>query len=168
MHAQYPTTFEQMIVSMRQRLRPTDAYLLADRLQICIGLNYLKTDETRLLKMLLEEVSLTWLARHPTTSCAAAYRGGAGHRSNTWLRCRIVSRIRGRCLIAAAKTSRALSRLPADLGAVLGPLLDLVEVAVVRNQRVVGLFGGPVAHSGWIVLWRQIGHFRRVQASIAC
>ena len=27
MHAQYPTTFEQMIVSMQQRLRPTDAYL---------------------------------------------------------------------------------------------------------------------------------------------
>src|ERR1700729_2124125 len=46
MHAQYPTTFEQMIVSMRQRLRPTDAYLLADRLRICIGLNYSKTDET--------------------------------------------------------------------------------------------------------------------------
>ena len=65
MHAQYPTTFEQMIVSMRQRLRPTDAYLLADRLRICIGLNYSKTDETRLLKMLLEEVSLTWLARSP-------------------------------------------------------------------------------------------------------
>jgi hypothetical protein len=50
-----------MIVSMRQRLRPTDAYLLADRLRICIGLNYSKTDETRLLKMLLQEVSLTWL-----------------------------------------------------------------------------------------------------------
>jgi hypothetical protein len=65
MHAQYPTTFEQMIVSMRQRLRPTDAYLLADRLRICIGLNYLKTDETRLLKMLLEEVSHTLLARSP-------------------------------------------------------------------------------------------------------
>ena len=55
MHAQNPTTFEQMIVSMRQRLRPTDAYLLADRLRICIGLNYSKTDETRLLKMLLED-----------------------------------------------------------------------------------------------------------------
>ena len=65
MHAQYPTTFEQMIVSMRQRLRPTDAYLLADRLRICIGLNHLKTDETRLLKMLLEEVSLTWSAQSP-------------------------------------------------------------------------------------------------------
>ena len=65
MHAQYPTTFEQTIVSMRQRLRPTNAYLLADRLRICIGLNYSKTDETRLLKMILEEVSLTWLARSP-------------------------------------------------------------------------------------------------------
>ena len=38
---------EQMVVSMRQRLRPTDAYLLANRLRICIGLNYSKTDETR-------------------------------------------------------------------------------------------------------------------------
>ena len=27
MHAQYPTTVEQMIVSMRQRLRPTDAFV---------------------------------------------------------------------------------------------------------------------------------------------
>ena len=61
MHAQFPATFEQMVASMRQRLRPTNAYLLADRLRICIGLNYPKTDETRLLKMLLEEVSLTWL-----------------------------------------------------------------------------------------------------------
>jgi hypothetical protein len=61
MHAQYPT-FEQMVVSMRQRLRPTDAYLLADRLRMCIGLNCSKTDEARLLTMLLEEVSLTWSA----------------------------------------------------------------------------------------------------------
>ena len=65
MHAQFPTTFEQMVVSMRQQLRPTDAYLLADRLRICIGLNHSKTDETRLLKMLLEEVSLTWSAQSP-------------------------------------------------------------------------------------------------------
>ena len=63
MHAQFPATFEQMVASMRQRLRPTNAYLLADRLRICIGLNYPKTDETRLLKMLLEEVSLTWLTQ---------------------------------------------------------------------------------------------------------
>ena len=35
-----------------------------------------------------------------------------------------------------------------DLGPVLGPFFDLVEVAVVRNQRVVGLFDGLVAHSG--------------------
>jgi len=33
-----------------------------------------------------------------------------------------------------------------DLRAVLGPLLDLVEVADVRNQRVVGFFVGPVVH----------------------
>ena len=65
MHAHYPTTFEHMVVSMRQRLRPTDAYLLADRLRMCIGLNCPKTDETRLLKMLLEEVSLTWSAQSP-------------------------------------------------------------------------------------------------------
>jgi hypothetical protein len=57
-HAQYPS-FEQMVISIRQRLRPTNAYLLADRLRICVGLNYSKADETRLLKMLLEEVSLT-------------------------------------------------------------------------------------------------------------
>jgi hypothetical protein len=57
-YAQYPW-FEQMVISIRQRLRPTDAYLLADRLRICVGLNYSKADETRLLKMLLEEVSLT-------------------------------------------------------------------------------------------------------------
>jgi hypothetical protein len=33
-----------------------------------------------------------------------------------------------------------------DPGAVLGSFLDLVEVAVVRNQRLVGLFVGPLAH----------------------
>jgi hypothetical protein len=49
-----------------------------------------------------------------------------------------------------------------DLGAVLGPLLDLVEVAVVRDQRLASLFGEPArAHSGWVVLWRQIGHVDR-------
>jgi hypothetical protein len=41
-----------------------------------------------------------------------------------------------------------------DLGSVLGPLLDLVEVAMVRNQRIISLFGGRV-HCGWIVLCRQ-------------
>jgi hypothetical protein len=46
-----------------------------------------------------------------------------------------------------------------DLGTVFGPFLDLIEVAVVRDQRIVGLFSGLVcAHSGWIVLWRQIRH----------
>ena len=46
-----------------------------------------------------------------------------------------------------------------DLGPVLGPLLDLVEVAVVRDERIVSLVVGLVrTHSGWIVFWRQIGH----------
>jgi hypothetical protein len=30
---------------------------------------------------------------------------------------------------------------PIDLGPIFGPLLDLVEIAVIRNQRIVGLFG---------------------------
>jgi len=30
---------------------------------------------------------------------------------------------------------------PIDLGPIFGPLLDLVEIAVVRNQRIVGFFG---------------------------
>lgn len=42
---------------MRQRLHTTTAQLFADRLRTCVGLNYSKTDETRLLKMLLQEVS---------------------------------------------------------------------------------------------------------------
>jgi hypothetical protein len=33
-----------------------------------------------------------------------------------------------------------------DFHAVPRPLFDLVEIAMVRNQRVVGLFIGPVAH----------------------
>ena len=33
-----------------------------------------------------------------------------------------------------------------DLGAVLGPLLDLVKVAVVRDQRLISLFVGRFAH----------------------
>lgn len=44
---------------MRQRLRPKKAYLFADRLRICVGLNCAETDENRLLKMLLQEVSLS-------------------------------------------------------------------------------------------------------------
>jgi hypothetical protein len=35
--------------------------------------------------------------------------------------------------------------------AVLGPLLDLVEVAMVRDQRIVG----RLAYRGWIVFFRQ-------------
>ena len=57
MKAQCTTAFEQMVLSMRQRLRPTTAYLFADRLRTCVGLNYSKNHETRLLKMLLQEVS---------------------------------------------------------------------------------------------------------------
>jgi hypothetical protein len=46
-----------------------------------------------------------------------------------------------------------------DLGPVFRPLLDLVEVAVVRDRRVVGLFLGPVrAHSDGVELWWQIWH----------
>ena len=44
-----------------------------------------------------------------------------------------------------------------DPGAVLGPLLDFLEVAVVRDQRIIGIFVG-VAYRGWIVLWRQTAH----------
>ena len=39
-----------------------------------------------------------------------------------------------------------------DLHAVLGPLLDLVVVAVVRLKRVEGFFVG-LPYCGWIVLW---------------
>ena len=38
--------------------------------------------------------------------------------------------------------------------AVLGPLLDLVEVAMVRDQRIVG----RLAYPGWIVFFRQATH----------
>jgi hypothetical protein len=33
-----------------------------------------------------------------------------------------------------------------DLGAVLGPHLDLVAITVVRDQRLVSLFVRPIAH----------------------
>jgi len=59
MKAHHPTTFEPMIAAMRQRLRPTKAYLFADRLRIYIGLNRAETDDKRLLKILLQEVSLS-------------------------------------------------------------------------------------------------------------
>ena len=36
----------------------------------------------------------------------------------------------------------------------LGPFLELEEIAVVRDEGIVGFFGGQ-AHCGWIVLWRQ-------------
>jgi hypothetical protein len=59
MKAHHPAAFEQMIAAMRQRLRPTKAGLFADQLRICVGLNYAETDENRLLKLLLQEVSLS-------------------------------------------------------------------------------------------------------------
>ena len=57
--------------------------------------------------------------------------------------CRIVCPIRGRCLIACSNTERALPKTVAgieqaiDLRSVSRPLLDLVEIADVRNERVV-------------------------------
>jgi hypothetical protein len=54
--------------------------------------------------------------------------------------------------MALSKTSRALSRFIAgieqaiDLGAVFGPLLDLIEVAPVGMGRIVGFIVGPVTH----------------------
>jgi hypothetical protein len=44
-----------------------------------------------------------------------------------------------------------------DLGPVLGPLLDLVEVAVVRDDRIVGFF--VLAH----LFWRAAGECARFQ-----
>ena len=43
------------------------------------------------------------------------------------------------------------------LGPVFGPLLDLIEVAVVRDDWIGGLFGG-LAYRGWLVLCRQATH----------
>ena len=57
MKAQNVTPFEQMVAAMRQRLRPTKASLFANQLRIYVGLDCLDTDENRLLKLLLEEVS---------------------------------------------------------------------------------------------------------------
>jgi hypothetical protein len=59
MKAHHSTAFEQMIAAMRQRLRPTKAYLFADQLRICVGLNCVETNESSLLKLLLQEVSLS-------------------------------------------------------------------------------------------------------------
>jgi hypothetical protein len=67
-------------------------------------------------------------------------------------RCRIVSLILGRCLVMRSKIRLALSRLePANNSSAirwpsLRPLLDLVEVAPVSIDRIVGLFVRPAAH----------------------
>jgi hypothetical protein len=37
---------------------------------------------------------------------------------------------------------------PIDLRAVLGPLLDFVEIAIVREERIVGFIVGPSRHHG--------------------
>jgi hypothetical protein len=57
--AHHHTGFEQMVTAMRQRLHPTKAYLFADQLRICVGLDCAETDKSRLLKILLQEVSLS-------------------------------------------------------------------------------------------------------------
>jgi hypothetical protein len=61
-------------------------------------------------------------SRPKASQLVAANGAGAGHCSSTCVRCRTVSRIR--------------------FGAVLGPFLDLVEVAVVRDERIGGFLGG--------------------------
>ena len=72
----------------------------------------------------------------------------------------MVGRIRGRCLVAAAKSACALRRLlPAysrgiDTVAILAPRFDLVEFAVICIERVVGLFVGPIAHDRLGGFWR--------------
>jgi hypothetical protein len=64
----------------------------------------------------------------------------------------MVNLIRGRRLIAFAKMSRAFSRLLPAYSMrsmrvpVLRTLLDLVEVPIIRKQRVFGLFVGPIGH----------------------
>jgi hypothetical protein len=60
MKAHHLTAFEQMIGAMRQRLRPTKANLFADQLRIYVGLNCAEMDENHLLKMLLQELSLSF------------------------------------------------------------------------------------------------------------
>ena len=45
-----------MVAAMRQRLRPTEAYLFADQLRMYVGLNCAETLEHHLLTMLLQEV----------------------------------------------------------------------------------------------------------------
>jgi hypothetical protein len=70
MKAHQSTTFEQMVTTMRQRLRPTEAYLFADQLRICVGLNCVETNESRLLELLLQEVSLSLGTASMTASAA--------------------------------------------------------------------------------------------------
>jgi hypothetical protein len=64
----------------------------------------------------------------------------------------MVSLTRGRCLTMRSKMRRAFFQAAAgerhlDYAlTVTRPLLDLVEVAVVRNRRLFGFFIGPIRH----------------------
>jgi hypothetical protein len=52
------TAFEQMIASMRDRLRPNSTRLFADWLRMYVGLSCRETSsESRLLRKLLQELS---------------------------------------------------------------------------------------------------------------
>jgi hypothetical protein len=49
---------------------------------------------------------------------------------------------------------------PIDFSAVFGPLFDLVEIAIIRVERVVGFFIGPIAlfaYQGFMHVWRSGG-----------
>ena len=65
-----------------------------------------------------------------------------------------------RCLTGVTKISCALRRLlPAysrgiDAVAIPAPRFDLVEVAVICIERVVGLLVGPIAHDRLGSFWR--------------
>jgi len=72
------------------------------------------------------------------------------------------------CLIAVANISCAFpSLLPGikqaiDHGAIARPLLDFVEAAAVRQERIVGFLVGPIAHC-----WAVSGRRARIAACAA-
>ena len=51
---------------------------------------------------------------------------------------------------AAAGVEHAL-----DFHAVFGPLLNLIEIAIVRAERIVGLLVAPIVIHGGRVRWQQ-------------
>ena len=85
----------------------------------------------------------------------------SGHRQSTRVRCRIVSLMRGLCLTALANSSCAFFKAAAgvehalDFHAVFGPLLNLIEIAIVRAERIVGLLVAPIVIHGGRVRWQQ-------------